>query len=264
MWRGVRMALFLLMACMLPARAEIMSPFERLSITLPTANQDLSGLKQVKVSWNCSVRQPVTYSVAYSSDGKTFDGFIASGLIEHEVVWKPDDACGMLGWIKVKAYDLLGSKIAEDVVSVRFVPNTAVVISKKNQKLFYFSDGKLEFALTCSTGLPGYDLAAGRYEVYSRQRKHWSRKYEVMMPYSLFFHRGYAVHATTVIHRLGTPASHGCIRLHPKDARMLYEEVAIGTAVVVLPSNKDCSGLGKLAANNKSSVPKKVVVAKNT
>ena len=36
------------------------------------------------------------------------------------------------------------------------------------------------------------------------------------MPYAVFIYNGYAIHGTTVgnFSKLGTPASHGCVRLH--------------------------------------------------
>jgi lipoprotein-anchoring transpeptidase ErfK/SrfK len=45
------------------------------------------------------------------------------------------------------------------------------------------------------------------------------------MPNSIFFHEGYAIHATYDVKRLGRPASHGCVRLAPRDARWLYQMV---------------------------------------
>ncbi len=42
------------------------------------------------------------------------------------------------------------------------------------------------------------------------------------MPYSIFFNGGYAIHGSYEISRLGRPASHGCIRLHPKNAAILF------------------------------------------
>ena len=45
------------------------------------------------------------------------------------------------------------------------------------------------------------------------------------MPWSVFFYRGYAVHGTTDLKRLGTPASHGCIRLHPDNAKIFFKLV---------------------------------------
>jgi lipoprotein-anchoring transpeptidase ErfK/SrfK len=45
------------------------------------------------------------------------------------------------------------------------------------------------------------------------------------MPHSIFFNGGYAIHGTEYVKRLGTPASHGCIRLHPDNAETLFELV---------------------------------------
>ena len=45
------------------------------------------------------------------------------------------------------------------------------------------------------------------------------------MPWSVFFHGGYAVHGTTAVRRLGRPASHGCVRLHPANAKIFYKLV---------------------------------------
>ena len=55
------------------------------------------------------------------------------------------------------------------------------------------------------------------------------------MPYSLFFHGGYAIHGTYSIRQLGRPASHGCVRLHPANARALFSLVrSYGGARVVV------------------------------
>jgi hypothetical protein len=55
---------------------------------------------------------------------------------------------------------------------------------------------------------------------------HYSRQYDwAPMPYAVFFNRGVAVHGTNAIGSLGRPASHGCVRLHPKNAKILYNLV---------------------------------------
>jgi hypothetical protein len=43
------------------------------------------------------------------------------------------------------------------------------------------------------------------------------------------------IHGTNETERLGTPASHGCIRLSPQDMLTLFELVHIGTPVCILP-----------------------------
>lgn len=47
------------------------------------------------------------------------------------------------------------------------------------------------------------------------------------MPYAVFIRGGYAIHGTTVsnIRKLGTRASHGCVRLHPDYAHIFFELV---------------------------------------
>ena len=42
------------------------------------------------------------------------------------------------------------------------------------------------------------------------------------MPHSVFFTGHYAIHGTNETGRLGRPASHGCVRLHPKHAAVLF------------------------------------------
>ena len=57
------------------------------------------------------------------------------------------------------------------------------------------------------------------------------------MPFSVFFNDGIAVHGTTELKRLGSPASHGCVRLDPQNAEVFFRAVAdIGmerTAIIV-------------------------------
>jgi hypothetical protein len=58
------------------------------------------------------------------------------------------------------------------------------------------------------------------------QRTHFSHKYHMSpMPYSIFFAGGYAIHGTYSTGSLGRPASHGCIRLAPGNAALLYHMV---------------------------------------
>jgi hypothetical protein len=61
------------------------------------------------------------------------------------------------------------------------------------------------------------------------------------MPHSIFFQGGYAIHGSYEINRLGGPASHGCIRLHPANAAALFELVKSegtgATTIVVSGSN---------------------------
>jgi lipoprotein-anchoring transpeptidase ErfK/SrfK len=73
-----------------------------------------------------------------------------------------------------------------------------------------------------STGRVGYRTPNGTYRPQRLELFWRSRKYgNAPMPHSIFFRGGYAIHGTTETRRLGRPASHGCIRLHPRNAATL-------------------------------------------
>jgi hypothetical protein len=54
---------------------------------------------------------------------------------------------------------------------------------------------------------------------------HYSKEWDnAPMPHSIFFtDAGHAIHGSRATGRLGSPASHGCIRLAPQNARMLFD-----------------------------------------
>ena len=97
----------------------------------------------------------------------------------------------------------------------------SVDISKQRMTVringFYFASWKV------STAGRGYRTPIGSWKPKWMSRMHYSRKYNNSpMPHSIFFLGGYAIHGTTEIRRLGRPASHGCVRLHPQHAARLF------------------------------------------
>jgi lipoprotein-anchoring transpeptidase ErfK/SrfK len=64
-----------------------------------------------------------------------------------------------------------------------------------------------------STGAGGFTTPTGSYRPYRMHEMWYSRQYDnAPMPHSVFFHEGYAIHATPHVSNLGRPASHGCVR----------------------------------------------------
>jgi lipoprotein-anchoring transpeptidase ErfK/SrfK len=99
-------------------------------------------------------------------------------------------------------------------------------INLSSQRMNVVVDGAVVHSWNISSGARGYHTPTGTYRPYHMTRMHYSRKYNnAPMPHSVFFRGGYAIHATGAISRLGTPASHGCIRLHPGNARTFYNLV---------------------------------------
>jgi lipoprotein-anchoring transpeptidase ErfK/SrfK len=77
-----------------------------------------------------------------------------------------------------------------------------------------------------STARAGFTTPRGHFEPIGLERMHFSKKYHNSpMPYSIFFRGGYAIHGTYARSALGTPASHGCVRLSPEHAKSLYQMV---------------------------------------
>lgn len=96
-------------------------------------------------------------------------------------------------------------------------------IDLSDQTMSIYVGEKLEHVFKVSTGRKGYGTPTGRWNAAWLSPRHRSRKYNnAPMPWSVFFHGGYAVHGTTDLKRLGRPASHGCVRLHPDNAKTFF------------------------------------------
>lgn len=101
--------------------------------------------------------------------------------------------------------------------------SVVVQISKSSQRMTVSVDGAPRYTWPVSTGRAGYGTPSGIFQPQMMARRWYSKKYyNSPMPYSIFFYHGYAIHGTTDLGRLGGPASHGCIRLHPSHAAALY------------------------------------------
>jgi hypothetical protein len=101
-----------------------------------------------------------------------------------------------------------------------------VTVNKSTQRLAVTVNGETRYVWPTSTGRIGYNTPNGTYGVERMERTWHSRKYDWSpMPYSIFFHGGYAIHGSYEVSRLGRPASHGCIRLHPRNAAVLFNLV---------------------------------------
>lgn len=91
------------------------------------------------------------------------------------------------------------------------------------QKMTVTHYGKVLYEWPVSTAAKGYVTPRGEYRPY-RIHKMWrSRTYDnAPMPFAVFYDRGWAVHGTDAVGRLGTPASHGCVRLETVNAETFY------------------------------------------
>jgi lipoprotein-anchoring transpeptidase ErfK/SrfK len=101
--------------------------------------------------------------------------------------------------------------------------DVVVQIDKSSQRMAVSVDGMMRYNWPVSTGRSGYGTPSGVFHPQLMARRWFSRKYyNSPMPHAIFFYGGFAIHGTYELSRLGGPASHGCVRLHPSHAAALF------------------------------------------
>jgi lipoprotein-anchoring transpeptidase ErfK/SrfK len=116
-----------------------------------------------------------------------------------------------------------------------------VRVDKSAQRMSVTVDGVRAHDFVVSTGLAG-GPPNGTYKPQRLERTWHSRLFNMApMPYSIFFHGHYAIHGTNQVKRLGRRASKGCVRLHPRDAAVLFNLVQkqgmARTRIIIEPSS---------------------------
>lgn len=129
--------------------------------------------------------------------------------------------------INVAAAAFTGAALFLGAVPAQASNGTLVAqISLSSQTMHVSVDGQPAYVWKVSTARKGYVTPKGSYRPTRTHRMWYSRKYDMSpMPYSVFFRGGYAIHGTDAVKRLGRPASHGCVRLHPANAQAFYNLV---------------------------------------
>src|SRR5204863_2623930 len=116
-------------------------------------------------------------------------------------------------------------------------------------------DGVERYRWPVSSGLPSYETPNGSFRAFRMEEDHYSKEFDdAPMPHSIFFTKiGHAIHGTDSVNRLGSPASHGCVRLSRENASTLYALVQregvlnttvtlTGSAQVALARNPRANG----------------------
>ena len=114
-----------------------------------------------------------------------------------------------------------------------------ITVDKSTQQMTVEVNGVTRWQWPVSTGVRGYATPTGNFTAFRMEEEHYSKEFDdAPMPHSIFFtRRGHAIHGSLDTKRLGTPASHGCVRLHPANAAKLYalvEREGVTNAAVVI------------------------------
>ena len=97
------------------------------------------------------------------------------------------------------------------------------LVSVSQQTMKVYHENRLLYQWPVSTAKAGKITPTGRFTPEFLSKNHRSSLYNnAPMPFAIFYDGHYAIHGTDQIKRLGAPASNGCVRLHPDNARILF------------------------------------------
>jgi lipoprotein-anchoring transpeptidase ErfK/SrfK len=120
-------------------------------------------------------------------------------------------------------------------------PGKYLEINLSQQKLYAYEGTNLFAAYTVSTGKWDTPTPIGTRYIESKSIKAYSAPYDLYMPYWNSIGGGYGIHELPEWangykegeNHLGTPVSHGCIRLGVGAAESIYNWAPVGTPVVI-------------------------------
>jgi len=137
----------------------------------------------------------------------------------------------------------------------------SIAIDKSRQQMTVALNGEPLFVWPVSTGARGYDTPSGAYTPFRMERTHFSREWDdAPMPNSVFFTRqGHAIHGSNHLKAIGQPASHGCVRLEPRNARILFDLVrqeGLQNVRVTLTGETPARGAAQVARRDYDTRPR--------
>ncbi|MCL5779348.1 MAG: L,D-transpeptidase family protein [Firmicutes bacterium] len=125
-----------------------------------------------------------------------------------------------------------------------------IIINKKTNQLGFYQDGVLQRVFPVATGRQRSFTPEGRFRIINKIVNPYYYKKNIPggSPYNPLGPRWlglsapggpYGIHGNSNVHSIGTYASDGCIRLYNKDILWLYEQVPIGTPVMIVWNDTD-------------------------
>ncbi len=119
-----------------------------------------------------------------------------------------------------------------------------IKVDKSTQRMTVVRGGEAIYNWPVSTGRTAFATPSGSYPAFRMEADHYSKEWDdAPMPHSIFFTKiGHAIHGSYDTKKLGMPASHGCVRISPAHAAMLFALVKhdglVNTKVVLTGSEQ--------------------------
>lgn len=109
-------------------------------------------------------------------------------------------------------------------------------IDLTRQRLIAWEGDQPVYAVVVSTGKPSTATPPGIFAIQSKHRyaRMQGANYDISkVPYTMYYHGGYAIHGAFWHNRFGTPVSHGCTNVAVDRAQWFFEWASVGTPVIV-------------------------------
>lgn len=123
------------------------------------------------------------------------------------------------------------------------LPLSLSVSIAKQRVTVYDAQSRIVKQFVCSTGMKGSDTPTGTFRIAERGKSFYSKTANEGGYYWTQFKGDYLFHSVPFdknyqmepeeAAKLGTAASHGCVRLRMEDAKWIYDHIPRGTAVTV-------------------------------
>jgi len=146
-----------------------------------------------------------------------------------------------------------------------------ITIDKDAQMMTVAVDGVERYRWPVSSGNPSHETPNGSFRAFRMEEDHYSKEFDdAPMPHSIFFTKiGHAIHGTEFEGRLGSPVSHGCVRLSRAHAATLYalveQQGVLNTTVTLTGSSQVALAREPLppspAATQPSPTPRNMMVS---
>jgi len=149
-----------------------------------------------------------------------------------------EDNNGTKGWIRKTDYNITGK------IDKKTTYNIDIDIT--NQKVKVCKNDAILREISCSTGIIGdqeTETPLGVFSVQDRGKGFFSDKYNQGGKYYIKFFANYLIHSVPVDKKgniieeesikLGSPVSHGCVRVSLEDAKWMYNTIPKGSTVFI-------------------------------
>ncbi|MGM0828261.1 MAG: L,D-transpeptidase [Bacillota bacterium] len=134
-----------------------------------------------------------------------------------------------------------------------------IIVNKESNQLAYIDDGKVQHTFPVATGKTTTLTPEGLFNVSVKAKNPYYRKKNIPggdprnplgSRWIGFDAKGtdgriYGIHGTNQPSSIGKYISNGCIRMHNKHVEFLFDQVPVGTKVLVVKTNKSFYQLGK-------------------